>query len=329
MPMNPMQRRARNSFLLGFLLALVIMAIVVIILLQRIKSLNDAKEALEALQKDVFVATEDMESGQVINGESFYELFKKEKVQTTMDITQVISEEDFEYVDEQTGETIIKLNEDGSEKKKNLILKFNVPAGTMVTKDMFYEEGKEITNDTRLQEFNMILLPSQLKNGDYVDVRYSLPTGENYIVLAKKQVVYTTQTGIWIELTEDELLTIENAIVESYSISGSKIYALKYVEPGMQEEATPTYPVNNNTLQMIQNSPDVVQDAKDALFARYNDQGQVEQRVSHIDVLLPDRETIQSNVQSGHKSEQSTIQSDREEFVKSLEGTEKIGVSSN
>ena len=328
MPMNPMQRRARNSFLLGFLLALVIMAVVVIGLLQKIKSLNDAKEALEALQRTVYVAAEDMESGQVIEAESFTELFRQEKVQTTMDITQVISTDDFEYYDE-NDELVTKLNEDGSEKKKNLVLKFNVPAGSMVTKDMFYEEGEEIANDTRMQEFNMILLPSQLKNGDYVDIRYSLPGGENYIVLSKKKVIYTTQTGIWLELTEDELLTIENAIVEAYGIKGSKLYALKYVEPGMQEASTPTYPVNENTLQMIQSSPNVVQVAKDALFARYNDQGQVEQRVSHINALLPDTQTMQSEVQSGHTSEQSTIQADREEFVKSLEGTDKIGVSSN
>lgn len=328
MPMNPMQRRARNSFLIGFLFALVIMALVVIFLLQRIKSLNDAKEALEALQKTVYVAAEDMESGQIIEAEKFSELFRQEKVQTTMDTSEVISLDDFEYYDENE-ELVTKLNEDGSEKKKKLVLKFNVPSGSMVTKDMFYEDGNEIANDTRIQEFNMILLPSQLKNGDYIDVRYSLPGGENYIVLSKKKVIYTTQTGVWLELTEDELLTIENAIVEAYGITGSKLYAIKYVEPGMQEASVPTYPINEATLQIIQSSPNVVQTAKDALYARYNDQGQVEQRVTHINALLPDSQTMQSEVQSGHSSEQSAIQSDREDFVKSLEGTDKIGVSSN
>ena len=41
MAMNPMQRRARNSFLIGFLLALVIMALVVIFLLNQMKGLKN------------------------------------------------------------------------------------------------------------------------------------------------------------------------------------------------------------------------------------------------------------------------------------------------
>ena len=37
MAINPMQRKARNSFLIGFLVALVIMAVVVFILIYQIK----------------------------------------------------------------------------------------------------------------------------------------------------------------------------------------------------------------------------------------------------------------------------------------------------
>ena len=53
MAMNPMQRRARNSFLLGFLVARVIMAVVVFLLLYQIKEIKAAKEKIEALQKTV------------------------------------------------------------------------------------------------------------------------------------------------------------------------------------------------------------------------------------------------------------------------------------
>lgn len=324
MPMNPMQRRARNSFLIGFLVALVIMAVVVMLLLQKIKSINDAKEALEAKQKTVLVCTEDLESGDIVT----MDMFTSEKVQTTMDVSQIISDEDFEFLDEY-GEIVEKYNEDGSIMKKELVMKISVPAKTMVTKDMVSEIDNQVTKDLRMQEFNMILLPSQLKNGDYVDIRYSLPTGENYIVLPKKRVIYTTQTGIWLELTEDELLTIENAIVEAYAIDGSRIYAIQYVEPGMQDAAIATYPVNQATLTLIQSSPNIVQTAKDALFARYNDQGQVDQRVMHIDASLPETSDIKKAVKKGHSAEQKTIQEDREEFVKSLEGTDKIGPSTD
>lgn len=324
MPMNPMQRRARNSFLIGFLVALIIMAVVVMLLLQKIKSINDAKEALEARQKKVLVAIEDLESGQAVTMDDF----KTDTVQTSMDTSKIISSDDFEFTDT-NGEIIAKYNDDGSEKQKQLIMKVSVPAGTMVTKEMLSEVDEQVTDDLRLQEFNMILLPSQLKNGDYIDVRYSLPGGEDYVVLAKKKVIATTQTGVWLKLSEEEVLTMENAIVEAYQITGSKLYALEYVEPGMQGALTPTYPVSQATLTIIQNTPNIVQEAKDAIFARYNDQGQVDQRVNHINSLLPEPEKGQSLVQSGNKDEQGKMQADRENFVKSLEGTEDIGVSSN
>ena len=89
MAMNPMQRRARNSFLIGFLVSLIIMAIVVIFLLMKIKSINEAKEALEQLQKTVYVAAEDLESGQLVTLE---EHFIMDTVQTTMDTEQIIDD---------------------------------------------------------------------------------------------------------------------------------------------------------------------------------------------------------------------------------------------
>ena len=46
MAMNPMQRRARNSFLVGFLVALIIMALVVAFLLFQIKNIKEARDAL-------------------------------------------------------------------------------------------------------------------------------------------------------------------------------------------------------------------------------------------------------------------------------------------
>ena len=47
---NPIQRRAKNSFLLGFLLALIIMAVVVGLLIYKITKVTEEKEALEAKQ---------------------------------------------------------------------------------------------------------------------------------------------------------------------------------------------------------------------------------------------------------------------------------------
>ena len=116
MAMNPMQRRARNSFLIGFLVSLIIMAIVVIFLLMKIKSINEAKEALEQLQKSVYVAAEDLESGQLV---TLDEHFIMDTVQTTMDVTTVVDETVFQFTDE-LGNYTPKYAEDGTELTKEV-----------------------------------------------------------------------------------------------------------------------------------------------------------------------------------------------------------------
>ena len=170
MAMNPMQRRARTSFIMGFLVALIIGALVVVALLIRIKGINEAKEALEALQKQVYVATADIESGAEVSLEDF----SMGTVQTKMDASLMISADDFEFTNED-GEIDPKYDEDGNQLAKTMIMKIDVPAGTIITKDMLEEVDDQLQDSQRIQEFNMINLPSQLKNGQYVDVRMSFP----------------------------------------------------------------------------------------------------------------------------------------------------------
>ena len=322
MAINPMQRRARNSFFIGFLVALIIMACVVLFLLYQIKSLNEAKEALEALQKQVYVAADDLESGQEL---SFYDDFKTEIVQTTMDTSLIISQDDFEFKDEETDEVIEKYNEDGVQIYKNLVMKVNVPAGSIVTRDMVVESGNETTDTQRIQEYNMIVLPSQLKNGDYVDIRLSLPTGQDYIVLAKKKVLGTTQTGLWLKLDETEILMMNNAIVESYIIPGSKLYATQYPEAGVQEAAVPTYNVSGAVLDLINSDPNISETARQELWNRYNANVRVTYFEPTLATYIQEPEDRDSAVEGGFQEEVESIQAARESFVDSLEGTEDIG----
>ena len=96
MAMNPMQRRAKNSFLIGFLFALIIMAVVVMGLLYKIKGLNEDFEELKALQKKVYVASDYIQSGTEVSLSSF----KMETVQTSINQNDLISEEDYEFLNE-------------------------------------------------------------------------------------------------------------------------------------------------------------------------------------------------------------------------------------
>lgn len=322
MAVNPMQRRARNSFLIGFLVALIIMALVVLLLLYKIKNLNEAKEALESKQRTVLVATTDLKSGEEVTMESF----KTEVVQTTMDTTQIISMDDFEFKDEKTGDIIEKYSEDGTQLQKTLVMKVGVPANSIVTKDMVAEVDGQTTDDQRMQEYNMIILPSELRNGDYVDIRVRFPKGQDYIVVAKKKIEQCTADTIWIKLTEEEILSLGNAIVESYTAEGTKLYATTYTEPGLQNAATPTYAVSEDVLKLINTDPNIRETARTALWSRYNEQKQNEQRVGQIDAALSAYEDGRaSSVESGIEEEITNLKTARENFVEELDGTGEVG----
>ena len=204
--------------------------------------------------------------------------------------------------------------------------KINLTSGTVLSKEMVYTEDEDVGNDVRKQEYNMIILPADLETGDFVDIRITFPSGIDYIVVSKKQVeipniggVDSTDT-VWMNLTEDEILAMSNAIYEAYQLTGSKLYINKYSEPGMQEEATPTYPVKREVLQLIEGNPNIVNEAKNALYTRYND-SQATQRTDIINRELENAgEQGQTNIQTKVEESITNSKSTRQQYLNSLAG---------
>ncbi len=118
-------------------------------------------------------------------------------------------------------------------------IRINAEAKTVLTDSMLMDEvDKNPTISERLQEFNMLVLPSDLVEGDFVDIRITMPDGENYIVVAGKEVkklgTSLESNTIFLQLDEEEIIRTTAAILESYMSDGIKIYATKYVEPSSQ-----------------------------------------------------------------------------------------------
>ena len=156
MAMNPMQRRARNAFLIGFLIALIIMAVVVLILLKRIQGVEKDLKSLKDLQTEVYVAADNLKSGDILD---FGQDFKKETVQTTVDSDAIISPDDWEFVDSQGNpEDRYAEDENGNlaQIKRDIMLKVDVPKGTIVTKDMVTEVDELTKTSDRIVEYNML-----------------------------------------------------------------------------------------------------------------------------------------------------------------------------
>ena len=314
MAMNPMQRRTRNAFLLGLLVAVLIALVVVLVLLYKIKGLNEAKEALENAQSYKYVATQDLVSGQEIT----FDMFSYEKVISTVSDADMISELDFEFFDEATGAIATKIDEEGNPITKKVAMRITVPAGTIVTKDMIYEVDDPVMADQRILEYSCIVLPSQLQEGEFIDIRYAIPDGQDYIVLSKKKVLQCTVNSIWLKMTEDEMLTLASAIVESYRSEGAiKLYAVQYTEPGMQTAAIPTYPVKAEVKELIRKDPNIVEKAKQEIEYRYQAYDQINERNRHISKYIDDQSESEQKdyVSTGFSQEITELRSKREEYL--------------
>ena len=187
------------------------------------------------------------------------------------------------------------------------------------------ESDNPTTSDLRLQEYNMLRLESQIAQDDYIDVRLRLPNGLDYIVVSKKRVEIPQIDGvdsentIWIKLTEDETLAMSNAIVEAYKLEGAVLYTAKYVEPGTQEKATPTYIPSAEVVNLVTQNPNVVQEAKTAMYNRYQ---QFTSNRNNINSQLGavDEDEAKSKVTSGTTTEVTTAQDQRKSYLDALAG---------
>ena len=66
MATNPMQKNARNSFLIGMLITLVITGAIIALLVMQLTNTKKEIEALKGAKQEVCVLTQSVKSGQVI-----------------------------------------------------------------------------------------------------------------------------------------------------------------------------------------------------------------------------------------------------------------------
>lgn len=112
------------------------------------------------------------------------------------------------------------------------VAKYNIPSNIPITQEMITDSV--IDGDIRDQEINTVLLPSDLTDGEYIDVRIMYPNGTDYIVLSQKRTDKIVGNTMWLKLSEDERLLLNGAVVDSYLNEGTKLYATKYSDSDSQ-----------------------------------------------------------------------------------------------
>ena len=363
MATNPMQRKARISFLLGVIVTLILATGVVMLLLLQLKNYKEKEAEEQANSVRVWVLSQDVISGQVITQDMLtQQVVNKTRVPsnavgdiTILDNYALSDKEGNEVITEYKNNTAtLYLSKNGSKRELKvedetgsyyiesngekeyielatnpLVAKIDINKNTVITVDMISKSDEKTTDDLRKQEYNMLVLPTQLETGEYIDVRLALPTGQDYIVVSKKQVEIPEVAGVgvedtvWLKMTEGEIITLNNAIVDAYRIAGSKLYVTTYTEAGIQSAAVPTYVPTREVMTLIQNNPNIIETAKNELIRRYNDNnGSVRN-----EIINP---SINNNGEEGEEALKTKIdesitnsKDSRKQYLQSLGGVEQ------
>ena len=311
--LNPLEQKARSSFRKGLLIAGLLGILVALVLGYFIYTMKDAEKARIAAQKKVAILKQSVKSGEEITADMVSDGLANGEVVSADAMT--------------VGEIVGQMTTDGSdgiERAVKLIAKIDIPAKAIVTPEMFTTEETVVTDDIREQEYNVILLPANLQTGDTIDVRLRLPSGDDYIVVSKKNVTIPESAGMYstnlmsIEVNELEQLSISSAIVESYQITGAKLYASKYTEPGIQGSATVTYMPSETVINLINTDPNIVETARTALVAKLGSLAQQYRAPIQSQLNNTDEEDRQSQLETGIQTEISTQESDRKAYLEAL-----------
>ena len=389
MAVNPMQRKARNSFLLGIIVALLITGTIIVLLFLQLKKMKDEQAAAEANLRVVYTLKYDVKSGEILT-EDMFEMKEVDKdtipigavdISSVMDLWYLQTEDgktigrdeeglyinetdnlmevdssqansrntySYTYMNENNEETTLyfktitnrdendltRLYEEGNTGnvykyvlnngtitrefiKLNsvpLLAKIDMNKNTVITPYYVVQSDEVTTDDLREEEYNMIVLPVDLETNDYVDIRLMLPNGQNFIVISKAKVEVPTNSDgtyvsdtIKVKLREDEILSISSAIVEAYGIEGAYLYATKYVEAGLQEEAIPTYVPNAEVTKLLGyqpgenggvkfTNPAIIETAEEELKRRYSN---ASIRNENLQPMINGNEDYPTNVQDG------------------------------
>ncbi|WP_025685268.1 SAF domain-containing protein [Paenibacillus maysiensis] len=141
--------------------------------------------------------------------------------------------------------------------------KIELKKGSVLTSAMITAE-EPTPKDLRNRELKVVVLPNSLKAGDEVDIRIQFPTGQDYILLAKKKISKLEGSVIWVTLNEQEILLLSSGIVDAY-LHKASIYALTYVDPQFQPKAIPTYPPNSKVIELMNSDPNLIRVAEQKL----------------------------------------------------------------
>ena len=207
--MNQIKKRLINGILIGLAIGLVFVIITIIISNNIVTGYKEGtnKTFLEKYTSNVVTFTRDVVQGETIT---------EDMLQVTTIHVNTVPSGAFTSTGALVGQ----------------VAKYNIVKNSAAVSSMVSD--KVISQDMRIQEINAITLPTDLVVNDFIDIRLMYPSGVEYIVLAQKQVTKISGTTIWMDMSEEDTLLLNSAIVDSYLTDGTKLYAVRYTDPTTQ-----------------------------------------------------------------------------------------------
>lgn len=115
-----------------------------------------------------------------------------------------------------------------------------------------YAGGREDESTSRMVEYTCMYLSATLNKGDYVDVRIRYQNGEDFSLLAKKQIeeIAIATKSCHLVVNAEEQHRMSSAIIDANEFD-AVIYCVKYTAPSIQEPTEITYPSRGEILSVL------------------------------------------------------------------------------
>ena len=354
MAINPIEKRTRNSLITGLLIGGVIAIIVGGISFMQITKLSGEIKKEKSKVKQVYVAARDIKANNEIKPEDLTlegvvtsiptdKIVTPESLAATAgkNVASILEKKDDKLVakagknnfastitpggDNNSSSSLnsssnSNSNSSDSKSEKTIVATIDIPKGTVITEKMLALKSEAVTdtnsiNSTyRLVEYSMIMLPTELQKGDTIDVRISYPNGQDFIVVAKKVVEKSDSSSIWLKLKEDEILKMNSAIIESYSVEGAKMYAVNYTQPGVQAAANANYPVSDKVYELLVQDPNIASAIQQQYRSAINNHTLIRRPINEI-LQSTQQEELRSRISSAVQREIKDRAEKRQSFI--------------
>lgn len=182
---------------------------------------------------------------------------------------------------------------------KNLLLgkhyRVNLTPGTILSTDMLMVEEEEATPKFPI-EVTLDSLPVSTVVGDYVDIRFLVANGEEYVVLPHKKIERIMNNAtLTFHITEEEQALLISLMSDlGIYPTGCVAYVTKYLEPG-NSNSVAFYPIQHDMENFVRFNPNIkdttrcinetLRDHIDEVLIRYTDSCNQAQATAFISMI--------------------------------------------